>query len=441
MTIFCARICVCFVLVSVYFASVSAFALKQRSTRPYVCNGHSYTREGDYSRCLCGLRFRRVTTICCQNTTFYSPCSTVSSRHERKSCLASCPRNQQPRLQSVRFMGSSYQTQCSCSAGYAYDNQTGCCVGACRGCRSYQRCITRKGIEPYCEDMCTGYPCRPGQECYLTTSQCQLVGGIQICPRVARCRDLNPCYPLQCKSYQRCRARGNIQFCEDTCEGYTGCQNYEECHLREVRYCVASNCAFGGGVACRLRATKPGSCLVTRATHCYTSIPECSRDDHCSGSSKCCHDGCISKCTPVLDSNKPVCVDNTQILRTNGPSFFIHYPGRITNTTCGQFEGSLVIIATNGLCINVSTDVRYPDLKIGETIKVYDGYKSKHLLYQGQSFQNVHIASSERTMTIVFTTPDIGASNGTYLFVQLQSTCQIADTVNRSEVVTTPNNT
>ena len=83
----------------------------------------------------------------------------------------------------------------------------------------------------------------------------------------------------------------------------------------------------------------------------------------------------------------------THILRTNGVSFFIRYPGRITSTTCGQFEGSLAIIATNGLCINVTNDARCPDLKIGETTKVYDGYKSKHLLYQGQFSKCTHCIS------------------------------------------------
>ena len=70
------------------------------------------------------------------------------------------------------------------------------CVGACQGCRSYQICITRRGVQniAYCEDTCNGYSCGSGQECYLTTSQCQLVGGVQICPRVARCRDASKKY-------------------------------------------------------------------------------------------------------------------------------------------------------------------------------------------------------------------------------------------------------
>ncbi|XP_062501908.1 uncharacterized protein LOC134179014 isoform X2 [Corticium candelabrum] len=301
-----------------------------------------------------------------------------------------------------------------------------------------------------------------------------------------------------CGQMSRCKVIGDLRFCEDSCEGYTRCQNYEECYLRQVRYCSASNCVVGAGATCRLRATKPGRCPVIQAIRCYTYVSQCYRDNQCSGSSKCCHDGCRFQCTPVYDANnpcssvvclshqvcnisnknaycldtcrnngpcassrvcrlvdqncngtlpcpkrarceKPACVGDTHTYRTNRLSFSISYPGRITSTTCGRFNGSVVIIATNGQCINVTADVRYPNPKAGETIKVYDGQApSKRLRFQGQSLRNIYFVSSGPTMTIDFTTPDISASIGMYLLFRLQSTCHIAYTVDRSEEDTTP---
>lgn len=97
---------------------------------------------------------------------------------------------------------------------------------------------------------------------------------------------------------------------------------------------------------------------------------------------------------------EPPCTGDRYILRTNRRIGIIEYPGSVRNTNCGRFEGSLTIVATNGLCIKVTADHRYTDTKTGEMVDVYDGHTSNRLLWQGSSLRGVQVVSSGPIITV-----------------------------------------
>ncbi|XP_062500664.1 keratin-associated protein 9-1-like isoform X2 [Corticium candelabrum] len=353
-----------------------------RSKRQSDCNN-------TYSQCECGVQYRAVLDKV--------GTSTVTSRVEYKLCRMTCPSGEQqplPRLTKLTASASSYQLQCSCKAGFQYHQRTGCCRNACHNlnCKSYQKCSVRLSAV-YCEDTCTGYPnCGQGQECYLRAgTTCHYVGGVTVCPQIAACRYTDPCF--QCKSYQRCiRGLRNV-ICEDTCEGYPGCKKGEECYLYRPSFCYFGSCQ--NIAACRridpcatVQCTYYQSCHVHNGTgYCRDS---CFRNGPCHSNRQCqlVDQNCNGRlpCPKRAVCGKPACAGYTYTLRTNRRQSIVNYPQRRI-TSCGQFEGSFTLIATNGLCIKVTADLGSRDTKSGELIRVHDGDINSRQLFQGSSLR------------------------------------------------------
>ena len=111
---------------------------------------------------------------------------------------------------------------------------------------------------------------------------------------------------------------------------------------------------------------------------------------------------CARSCTSIGLTrffSEPACAGYTYTLRTNRRQSIVNYPQRRI-TSCGQFEGSFTLIATNGLCIKVTADLGSRDTKSGELIRVHDGDINSRQLFQGSSLRGVNVVSSSYIITV-----------------------------------------